>query len=180
MALSSIRIPFECSPKKSFPGTAPLLVSSGAASNWSIRGCAPSCTATKIFGKVTQDAFSCACRYLQLSCTEQQRASLLDAYLRLETFPEVTAALHRLEGQRLAILSNGSPHMLRSVVESNGLSHVFELVLSVDALKLYKPHPSVYQHAVDGLGVPKESIGLSLLIFGISPEPLPLVFRLFG
>ena len=111
------------------------------------------------FWQVTQDAFSYACRSLQLSCTEQQRASLLDAYLRLETFPEVNAALHRLEGRRLAILSNGSPQMLRSVVESNGLSHVFEFVLSVDALKLYKPHPSVYQQAVDRLGLPKESIG---------------------
>lgn len=111
------------------------------------------------FWQVTQDAFPYACRSLQLSCTEQQRASLLDAYLRLETFPEVNAALRRLEGQRLAILSNGSPHMLRSVVESNGLSHLFEVVLSMDALKLYKPHPSVYQHAVDRLGLPKESIG---------------------
>jgi 2-haloacid dehalogenase len=111
------------------------------------------------FWQVTQDAFSYACRSLQLSCTEQQHASLVDAYLRLEPFPEVDGALHRLEGRRLAILSNGSPHMLRSVVESNGLSRVFELLLSVDALKLYKPHPSVYQHAVDRLGLPKESIG---------------------
>lgn len=111
------------------------------------------------FWQVTQDAFSYACRSLQLSCTEQQRASLLDAYLRLETFPEVNAALRRLEDQRLAILSNGSTHMLRSVVESNGLSHLFEVVLSMEALKLYKPHPSVYQHAVDRLGLPKESIG---------------------
>jgi len=91
--------------------------------------------------------------------TQRNPAPLLRTALRLETFPEVNAALHRLEGRRLAILSNGSPQMLRSVVESNGLSHVFEFVLSVDALKLYKPHPSVYQQAVDRLGLPKESIG---------------------
>ena len=31
-------------------------------------------------------------------------------------------------------------------------------VLSVDALKLYKPHPAVYQHAADQLNLPQESI----------------------
>lgn len=110
------------------------------------------------FSSVTRDALIFSCRSLQLPCTENQRDSLLDAYLRLETFPEVKTALHRLAGRRLAILSNGSPHMLDSVVGSNGLAGFFELVLSVDSLKLYKPHPSVYQHAVERLSIPKESI----------------------
>jgi 2-haloacid dehalogenase len=48
--------------------------------------------------------------------------------------------------------------MLRSLVEFNGLAQVFKLVLSVDALRLFKPHPSVYRYAVDQLHVPKESI----------------------
>jgi 2-haloacid dehalogenase len=59
----------------------------------------------------------------------------------------------------LAILSNGSPNMLRAVVNSNGLSETFECVLSVDTLKFYKPHPAVYQQAADQLKVPKEAIG---------------------
>jgi len=103
-----------------------------------------------------------SCRSLQLPCTEQQRNSLLDAYLCLETFPEVKNALGRLTNRRLAILSNGSPHMLRSVVDSNSLTQTFERVLSVDALKLYKPHPAVYQHAADELGVTPTAILQSL------------------
>ena len=49
--------------------------------------------------------------------------------------------------------------MLHSVVDSNNLRDIFEHVLSVDVLKLYKPHPAVYQHAADQLKVPKESVG---------------------
>jgi len=110
------------------------------------------------FWSVTRHALMFSCRSLQLACTEQQCNSLLEAYLCLETFPEVKKALEHLANRRLAILSNGSPHMLRSVVDSNSLTQTFELVLSVDALKLYKPHPAVYQHAAEQLNLPKESI----------------------
>ena len=34
-----------------------------------------------------------------------------------------------------------------------------DAVLSVDAVKIFKPAPEVYQLAVDRLGVPKEDIG---------------------
>jgi 2-haloacid dehalogenase len=49
--------------------------------------------------------------------------------------------------------------MLRSVVEYNSLDSLFEFVLSVDTLKVFKPHPSVYQFARDQLCVSKDSIG---------------------
>jgi 2-haloacid dehalogenase len=111
------------------------------------------------FWSVTRDALTFSCHSLQLPCTEKQRDALLDAYLRLEAFPEVKHSLERLANRRLAILSNGSPRMLRAVVDSNGLTHAFERLLSVDELKLYKPHPAVYQQAADRLKVPKESIG---------------------
>src|SRR3974390_2406801 len=90
-----------------------------------------------------------SCRSLQLPCTEQQRNSLLDAYLCLETFPEVKNALGRLTNRRLAILPHRSPHMLRSVVDSSSLTRTFERVLSGDALKRDKPHPEVYRHGAD-------------------------------
>ena len=111
------------------------------------------------FWSITRNALTFSCRSLELPCTEKQLHSLLDAYLRLDTFPEVKAALQRLADRRLAILSNGSPNMLHSVVDSNNLRDIFEHVLSVDVLKLYKPHPAVYQHAADQLKVPKESVG---------------------
>jgi 2-haloacid dehalogenase len=44
------------------------------------------------------------------------------------------------------------------VVSNAGLGDAFDAVLSVDALRIYKPHPSVYQLAVDRLQVPMGEI----------------------
>lgn len=83
-------------------------------------------------------------------------ARLLDAYQRLPAFPEVPAILGALRHGRFrtAILSNGSPAMLRSVVEHAGLAALLDHVLSIEEVGIYKPHPSVYALAVDRLGTP--------------------------
>jgi 2-haloacid dehalogenase len=88
------------------------------------------------------------------------RDRLLNSYLELAVYPEVSAMLARLTaaGLRCAILSNGSPAMLQAVVERTGCGKWLEAVLSVDQLRVYKPHPSVYRSAVDRLGVAAERI----------------------
>lgn len=60
---------------------------------------------------------------------------------------------------RLAILSNGSPAMLRPVVSNAGLRGLIPTVISVDPGKLYKPAPAVYRLAVEKLRLPKAAIG---------------------
>jgi 2-haloacid dehalogenase len=48
--------------------------------------------------------------------------------------------------------------MLDAVVRASGLSAHFDAVLSVEAVGVYKPHPKVYQLAVDRLGIPAAGI----------------------
>jgi len=88
------------------------------------------------------------------------RDRLMDAYLGLDAYPEVPTMLGRLKaaGLKTAILSNGEPNMLEAAVNAAGLSGLLDEVLSVDDLKVYKPHPSVYQLAVDRLGVKADCI----------------------
>ncbi|GMQ77304.1 MAG: haloacid dehalogenase type II [Gammaproteobacteria bacterium] len=83
------------------------------------------------------------------------RDDLLNAYMALDCYSEVPDVLTELKngGMRTAILSNGSPEMLDAAVKSAKLEGLLDAVLSVDALGIFKPHPSVYQLAVDGLGV---------------------------
>lgn len=85
---------------------------------------------------------------------------LLRAYLELDPYPEVLNTLEALKKKNLkiAILSNGEPKMLKAAVQSAGLSDVIDEIYSVDAVGVYKPHPSSYQIAVDGLGVPASRI----------------------
>jgi 2-haloacid dehalogenase len=111
------------------------------------------------FAHVTESALGYACAALALPLGDAQRARLLKAYLHLATFPEVADALRRLRGTRLAILSNGSPAMLEPVVFNAGLHGLITDVLSVDAVKIFKPDPRVYRIAVDRLGVPAKAIG---------------------
>lgn len=111
------------------------------------------------FAHVTAAALDYACDALNLPLGEAKRAQLLKAYLHLATFPEVAAALGRLRGIRLAILSNGSPAMLEPVVFNAGLHGLITDVLSVDEVKIFKPDPRVYRIAVDRLGVPAKAIG---------------------
>ena len=88
------------------------------------------------------------------------RDRLMDAYLGLDAYPEVPAVLGRLKaaGMKTAILSNGEPNMLEAAVNAAGLGALLDEVLSVDGLGIYKPHPSVYQLAVDRLGVKAEAV----------------------
>lgn len=86
------------------------------------------------------------------------REELMTLYLSLTAYPEVSDSLARLaaRGLRLAVLSNGSPAMLASAVEHAGLAGLFDAVLSVEEVGVYKPHPSVYQLPVERLGLPAD------------------------
>jgi 2-haloacid dehalogenase len=89
------------------------------------------------------------------------RPKLLDAYLTLAAFPDARTALAALktEGLRLAILSNGTPHMLQAAVEAAGIGEYFDAVLSVDTVRQYKPRPEVYALATDAFTIRRSDVG---------------------
>jgi 2-haloacid dehalogenase len=111
------------------------------------------------FSQVTREALSYSCASLHLVIEESQAQALMDEYLKLAPFPEVPGALQRLKGRKLAILTNGSPDMIAPLVRNCGMEGVFDAVLSVDALKVYKPAAQVYKLATDTLGVAASEIG---------------------
>jgi 2-haloacid dehalogenase len=85
------------------------------------------------------------------SVDKQLKAKLLDAYFVLDSYADARAALGALKtrGERTAILSNGSPRMLAAAVEAGGLTDHLDAVLSVDAIRIYKPRPEVYAMVTD-------------------------------
>ncbi|MGH8663155.1 MAG: haloacid dehalogenase type II [Burkholderiales bacterium] len=111
------------------------------------------------FWQVTGDALDFA---LETLAIEQAglRERLMQLYLTLDAFPEVPDLLRRLKtaGLQTAILSNGSPKMLEAAVKGAELEGLLDAVLSVEAVGVYKPHPKVYQLAVDRLGVSARAI----------------------
>ncbi|HME28599.1 MAG TPA: haloacid dehalogenase type II [Pseudolabrys sp.] len=79
------------------------------------------------------------------------RPDLLDAYFKLDAFPDACAALRALkgEGRTTGILSNGSPAMLKGAVEAARIGDDLDAILSVDELKMFKPRPEVYGLVTD-------------------------------
>jgi 2-haloacid dehalogenase len=111
------------------------------------------------FWRVTGDALDFALETLGMEQPDL-RERLMKLYLTLDTFPEVPDTLRQLRaaGLRTAILSNGSPKMLDAAVQGNKLETLLDAVLSVEEVGVYKPHPKVYQLAVDRLGMPASVI----------------------
>jgi len=106
------------------------------------------------FRQVTGDGLDYAMAALGIE-DDALRQRLMDIYMRLDAYPEVKDVLSALKagGIKTAVLSNGSPEMLSSAVDNAGIADLLDDVFSVDSIGVYKPHPSVYQMAVDGLGV---------------------------
>jgi 2-haloacid dehalogenase len=105
------------------------------------------------FWTVTEDALRWAIARLGLRAEETDVRRLMDAYLSLACFPEAPAALAALGGRPRAILSNGAPTMLAAAVASSGLGRHLDHVLSVDAVRTYKPSPTVYALGPKALGL---------------------------
>ena len=111
------------------------------------------------FATVTADALDWAMAAQGLDDPEL-RARLLALYDRLDAYPEVAETLARLReaGLRLAILSNGSPAMLAAAVRAADLAESFDAVLSVDAVRLFKPHAAVYALVEAHLGTRPQDV----------------------
>jgi 2-haloacid dehalogenase len=82
------------------------------------------------------------------------RASLLDAYRVLSAYSEVRDVLIALreQGARTGILSNGDSAMLRTAIEAANLEGLFDAVLSVEKVRVFKTHPRVYTMVTEQFG----------------------------
>jgi 2-haloacid dehalogenase len=88
------------------------------------------------------------------------RPKLLDAYMKLDTFPDARPILAGLKAQdaHVAILSNGSPCMLDAAVQSAGIAELCDAVLSVDTVRLYKPRPEAYALVTSQFGIDPQDV----------------------
>ena len=88
------------------------------------------------------------------------RTRLLEFFETLTPYAEVKPMLEALNkaGMKTAILSNGTPEMLKNATTSAGIDGLLDMVLSVEEVGVYKPDPKVYQLAVDRLNTKPENV----------------------
>jgi 2-haloacid dehalogenase len=90
---------------------------------------------------------------------------LMDEYACLSAYPDTVPALRQLRQAGLdetriglAILSNGNPQMLDIAVKSAGMTGLFDHILSVDAVRAYKPAPAAYALGTRAFGAAAREI----------------------
>ncbi|WOO85326.1 2-haloalkanoic acid dehalogenase [Vanrija pseudolonga] len=108
----------------------------------------------KPFYDITLDALRFCANKLGLALSAQAESELMGVYERLDAHPDVLGTLTELKkrGIPMAILSNGNPAMLETMVAANGLTGIFDDILSVDTVRAYKPHPASYTLGTDKYG----------------------------
>ena len=98
------------------------------------------------FRDLTAASLDAAAAVADCALDADLREKLVAAYEELDAYPDVAPALSALRatGARTAILSNGTVPMLANAVRGAGLDALFDAVISIDELRLYKPVPAVY------------------------------------
>ena len=98
----------------------------------------------KDFWQVTEDSLDKSMKAYEVDSS--MRNELLDLYKILSPFKEVPEVLKSLKEKnfKLAILSNGTPTLLKELVMSNNLENIFDDIFSIEEVGVYKPDSKVY------------------------------------
>jgi 2-haloacid dehalogenase len=114
------------------------------------------------FRWVTSRALDFALASVGVRLTERRAQRLVELYDHLQPFPDAVPALRALAGMgyELAVLSNGTPAMIRNCLDNSGLGDFFGERISVDEVRVFKPSPVVYRHAAGRLSLPIGQIRL--------------------
>ena len=104
----------------------------------------------KNFWQITEDSLD----------HKNMRKELLNLYKELSPYPEVKECLDALKSKKIkiAILSNGTPDLLKGLVESNNIQSYFDNIISVEDVKIYKPDPKVYEMPIKKYNCKPENI----------------------
>ena len=111
----------------------------------------------KNFWDVTEDSLDKSMK--EFNIDKSMKNDLLSLYKVLSPYPEVKRVLEDLKKKiKLAILSNGTPTLLRELVESNNLNNLFDDLFSVEEVRVYKPDSRVYEIPIKKYNIPAKEI----------------------
>ena len=91
---------------------------------------------------------------------KEMRNELLNLYKKLSPYPEVKECLGGLKSKKIkiSILSNGTPDLLKGLVESNNIQNYFDDIMSIESVGIYKPDSKVYEMPIKKYDCKPENI----------------------
>ncbi len=111
------------------------------------------------FEQVTEDALKYAFSHHGIE-NQPLFEELMQSYWKPTLYPDVTATLEQLKkaGLQVAILSNGSPDLLKSGLKHTKLTKLVDQVVSAHTVSKFKVAPPVYQLVEDTLDLYPEEL----------------------
>ncbi len=99
----------------------------------------------KNFWEITEDSLDHTMETFNIK--QEMREELLDLYKKLNTYPETKKCLDGLKSKKIkiSILSNGTPELIKDLVESNSIESYFDDIFSIESVGIYKPDSRVYE-----------------------------------
>jgi len=112
----------------------------------------------KNFWEITEDSLDHTMETFKIK--KGMRNELLNLYKELNPYPEVKECLEGLKSKKIkmAILSNGTPDLLKGLVESNHIQNYFDDIMSIEAVGIYKPDSKVYDMPIKKYNCKPENI----------------------
>jgi len=112
----------------------------------------------KNFWEITEDSLDYTMETFKIK--KEMRNELLNLYKELGPYPEVKECLEGLKSKKIkiAILSNGTPNLLKGLVESNNIQNYFDDIMSIESVGIYKPDSKVYEMAIKKYDCEPENI----------------------
>ena len=112
----------------------------------------------KNFWQITEDSLDNTMETFKIK--KEMKNEVLNLYKELSTYPEVKECLSILKTKKIkiAILSNGTPDLLKGLVESNNIQHYFDDIMSIESVGIYKPDSRVYEMPIKKYDCKPENI----------------------
>ena len=112
----------------------------------------------KDFWQITEDSLDKSMKAFNIDSS--MKNELLNLYKILSPYKEVSETLKALKEKnfKLAILSNGTPSLLKELVKSNNLNDLFDDIFSIEEVGVYKPVSKVYDIPVKKYKIKKDEI----------------------
>ena len=112
----------------------------------------------KNFWEITEDSLDHTMETFKIK--QGMRNELLNLYKELSPYPEVKECLEGLKSKKIkiAILSNGTPDLLKGLVESNNIQNYFDDIMSIETVGIYKPDSKVYDMPIKKYDCKPENI----------------------
>ncbi len=98
------------------------------------------------FDELTVLALEQTCVQRGISLDSSQRRRFIDVFREMPAHPDTAAALRALAARGIprAVLTNGTPASADAALTNAGVRDLLDDVLSVDAVRVFKPDPRVY------------------------------------